>query len=90
MSREGALLLNNLLLATAAATVFLGTYSAKFLDAVGGAKASLVRRSLDRTFAPMMVPVLIAMAVGPMLSWKRGDFLGALQRLWIALAVASV
>ena len=36
----------------------------------------------------MMVPVLIAMAVGPMLSWKRGDLLGALQRLWIAFAVA--
>jgi cytochrome c-type biogenesis protein CcmF len=36
----------------------------------------------------MMVPVLIAMAVGPMLSWKRGDLLGALQRLWIAFVVA--
>jgi cytochrome c-type biogenesis protein CcmF len=34
--------------------------------------------------------VLIAMAVGPMLSWKRGDLLGALQRLWIAFAAAAV
>jgi cytochrome c-type biogenesis protein CcmF len=35
-----------------------------------------------------MVPVLVAAAVGPMLGWKRGDLLGALQRLWAALAAA--
>src|SRR5271154_3022537 len=83
ISREGGLLLNNLLLTTAAATVFLGTLYPLFLDAVGGAKVSVGPPFFDRTFAPMMVPVLIAMAVGPMLSWKRGDLVGALQRLWI-------
>jgi len=90
VSREGALLLNNVLLTACAATVFLGTLYPLFLDAVGGAKVSVGPPFFDRTFAPMMVPVLIAMAVGPMLSWKRGDLLGALQRLWIAFAVAAV
>src|ERR1700722_13192612 len=90
VSREGALLLNNILLTACAATVFLGTLYPLFLDAVGGAKVSVGPPFFDRTFAPMMVPVLIAMAVGPMLSWKRGDLLGALQRLWIAFAVAAV
>src|SRR6202020_1976523 len=90
VSREGALLLNNLLLATGAATVFLGTLYPLFLDAVGGPKVSVGPPFFDRTFAPIMVPVLIAMAVGPTLSWKRGDLLGALQRLWIAFAVAVV
>ena len=37
-----------------------------------------------------MIPLLIAIAVGPMLAWKRGDLLGALQRLWVAFAVAIV
>jgi cytochrome c-type biogenesis protein CcmF len=35
-----------------------------------------------------MVPVLLTMAVGPMLAWKRGDLLGALQRMWFAFAFA--
>src|SRR6202046_187310 len=88
VSREGALLLNNILLTACAATVFLGTLYPLFLDAVGDAKVSVAPPFFDRTFVPMMVPVLIAMAVGPMLSWKRGDLLGALQRLWVAFAVA--
>jgi cytochrome c-type biogenesis protein CcmF len=89
VSREGALLLNNLLLTACAATVFLGTLYPLFLDAVGGAKVSVGPPFFDRTFVPMMIPALTAMAVGPMLSWKRGDLLGALQRLWIAFAVAA-
>lgn len=44
----------------------------------------------DRTFAPMMVPLLLAVGAGPMLAWKRGDLPGALQRLWAAFAVALV
>ena len=90
ISREGALVLNNVLLATAAATVFLGTLYPLFLDAVGGPKVSVGFPFFDRTFAPLMVPVLIAVAAGPFLAWKRGDLLGALQRLWIAFAVALV
>jgi cytochrome c-type biogenesis protein CcmF len=90
VSRESALLLNNLLLTACAATVFLGTLYPLFLDAVGGAKVSVGPPFFNRTFVPMMVPVLIAMAVGPMLSWKRGDLLGALQRLWVAFATACV
>ena len=70
--------------------MFLGTLYPLFLDAVGGPKVSVGPPFFDRTFAPIMVPVLIAMAVGPMLSWKRGDLLGALQRLWIAFAAACL
>ena len=89
ISREGALVLNNLLLATAAATVFLGTLYPLFLDAVGGPKLSVGFPFYNATFTPVMVPVLLAMAVGPLLAWKRGDLLAALQRLWLAFAVAG-
>ena len=90
VSREGALLLNNILLASCAATVFLGTLYPLFLDAIGGAKLSVGAPFFNRTFVPLMIPVLIAMAVGPMLAWKRGDLLGALQRLWVAFGFALV
>ena len=90
ISREGALVLNNLLLTTAAATVFLGTLYPLFLDAVGGPKLSVGFPFYNATFAPLMVPVLLAMAAGPLLAWKRGDLLAALQRLWIAFAAAGL
>ena len=84
ISREGALVLNNLLLTCGCATVFLGTLYPLFLDAVGGPKLSVGFPFFNRTFAPLMVPLILAVGVGPMLSWKRGDLLGALQRLWAA------
>jgi cytochrome c-type biogenesis protein CcmF len=88
ISREGGLVLNNLLLTTCTATVFIGTLYPLFLDAVGSDKVSVGPPFYARTFVPLMVPVLITMAVGPMLAWKRGDLLGALQRLWFAFAFA--
>ncbi len=87
VSREGALVLNNLLLSTACATVFLGTLYPLFLDAVGGPKLSVGYPFFNRTFVPLMIPALLAVAVGPLLAWKRGDIVGALQRLWIAFAI---
>jgi len=84
LSREGALVLNNLLLSCGCATVFLGTLYPLFLDAVGGPKLSVGFPFFNATFAPLMVPMLIAVGVGPLLAWKRGDLLGALQRLWVA------
>ncbi|MGO8919227.1 MAG: heme lyase CcmF/NrfE family subunit [Stellaceae bacterium] len=86
ISREGALVLNNVLLCTGCATVFLGTLYPLFSDAVGGPKLSVGFPFFNRTFVPLMVPVLVAVAVGPLLAWKRGDLGGALQRLWLALA----
>ena len=90
ISREGALVLNNLLLSCGCATVFLGTLYPLFLDAVGGPKLSVGFPFFNRTFAPLMVPLLLAVGVGPLLAWKRGDLLGALQRLWAAFAAALV
>jgi len=90
LSREGALVLNNLLLSCGCATVFIGTLYPLFLDAVGGPKLSVGFPFFNRTFVPLMVPMLIAVGVGPLLAWKRGDLLGALQRIWLAYVVAGI
>ncbi|MGD0107583.1 MAG: heme lyase CcmF/NrfE family subunit [Rhodopila sp.] len=90
ISREGALVLNNVLLSCGCATVFLGTLYPLFLDAVGGPKLSVGFPFFNRTFAPMMVPMVIAVGIGPMLAWKRGDLLGALQRLWAAYIATAL
>ena len=90
ISREGALVLNNVLLSCGCATVFLGTLYPLFLDAMGGPKLSVGFPFFNRTFAPMMVPMIIAVGIGPMLAWKRGDLLGALQRLWVAYIATTL
>ncbi|MEX1204001.1 MAG: cytochrome c-type biogenesis CcmF C-terminal domain-containing protein, partial [Dongiaceae bacterium] len=90
ISREGGLVLNNILMATAAATVFIGTLYPLFLDAVGGGKVSVGAPYFDVTFGLLMVPALLAMAAGPLLPWKRADLAGALGRLKLAAAIVAV
>ncbi len=88
VSREGALVLNNLLLATATAVVFLGTLYPLALDAVGGGKVSVGAPFFNATFVPLMVPLLIACPVGAMMAWKRGDLPGVVGRLKVAVGLA--
>jgi cytochrome c-type biogenesis protein CcmF len=88
ISREGGLVLNNLLLGTATATVFIGTLYPLFLEAIGGAKVSVGPPFFNATFVPLMVPLLIAVAFGPMMGWKRAELGAVFQRLWVALALS--
>ncbi|MFO1154738.1 MAG: heme lyase CcmF/NrfE family subunit [Rhodospirillales bacterium] len=88
ISREGALLVNNLLLGTATATVLLGTLYPLLAEAIGGAKVSVGAPFFNATFVPLMTPLVVLMAIGPLLPWKRGDLLPALRKLRIAAAAA--
>jgi cytochrome c-type biogenesis protein CcmF len=88
VSREGALVLNNLFLTTACATVFVGTLYPLALEALTGEKISVGAPFFNLTFAPLFVPLLLAMPFGPLLAWKRGDLLGVAQRLMVAGAFA--
>ncbi len=90
ISREGGLLLNNLLLTTAAATVLIGTLYPLFLDVLTGQRVSVGPPFYEMTFVPIMVPLLAAMGVGPMLAWKRADLVAALVRLkWAFVATLA-
>ncbi len=91
VSREGALTLNNMLLLIACGTVFLGTFYPLLVDLLTRDKISVGPPYFNLTFVPIMVPLLIAMAIGPMLKWKRSELPQALERLRIpAIAVAAV
>ena len=88
ISREGALVLNNVLLTVACATVFIGTLYPLALESLTGDKISVGPPYFNLTFGPLMIPLLLAMPFGPFLAWKRGDLLGAMQRLFAAAGIA--
>ncbi|MBI3434102.1 MAG: heme lyase CcmF/NrfE family subunit [Proteobacteria bacterium] len=88
ISREGALVYNNLFLTSACATVFVGTLYPLALEALTGDKISVGAPFFNATFGPLLVPLLLAMPFGPLLAWKRGDLLAVAQRLSGAAAIA--
>jgi cytochrome c-type biogenesis protein CcmF len=90
ISREGALVLNNLLLTCACATVFIGTLYPLALEALSGEKISVGAPYFNLTFIPLALPLALAMPFGQQLAWKRGNLLGAAQRLTIALACGFI
>jgi len=88
VSREGALVLNNLFLAAAAATVALGTLYPLIRQAMTGEAISVGAPYFALTFGPLMVACLLLVPAGPLLAWKRGDVHAVVQRLWLAAALA--
>jgi cytochrome c-type biogenesis protein CcmF len=90
ISREGALVFNNLFLTTACATVFVGTLYPLALEVLTEAKISVGAPFFNLTFGPLFVPLLLAVPFGPLLAWKRGDLAGVAQRLIGAAAIALI
>jgi cytochrome c-type biogenesis protein CcmF len=90
ISREGALVFNNLFLTTACATVFVGTLYPLALEALTGEKISVGAPFFNSTFGPLFIPLLVVMPFGPLMGWKRGDILGAAQRLMAAALLGAL
>jgi cytochrome c-type biogenesis protein CcmF len=90
ISREGALVFNNLFLTAACATVFIGTLHPLALEALTGKKISVGAPFFNLTFGPLFVLLLLVVPFGPLMPWKRGDLLGVAQRLIGAAALALV
>ena len=88
ISREGGLVINNLLLCAACAAVLIGTLYPLALESVTGEKISVGPPYFDLTFGPIMLPLVLLVPLGPFLTWKRADLLGAMQRLWFAAGAA--
>ncbi|HYC42095.1 MAG TPA: heme lyase CcmF/NrfE family subunit [Noviherbaspirillum sp.] len=91
VSRESALLVNNVLLLVASGTVLLGTLYPLFLDALGLGKISVGPPYFEAVFVPLMIPVLVLMAAAPFVRWKEASLPELLRRLrWVAVAAVGV
>src|SRR5579871_3066165 len=90
ISREGALVLNNLLLTTSCATVLLGTVYPLALEQLTGEKITVGAPFFNMTCGALLLAAAVATPFGFALAWKRGDLLGVAQRLTVALALGAI
>ncbi len=90
VSREAALLLNNVLLVVAAATVLLGTLYPLFLDALELGKISVGPPYFNSVFVPLTVPLALAVGLGALSRWKRDQLARLGARLRGALVFSVV
>jgi cytochrome c-type biogenesis protein CcmF len=90
ISREGALVLNNVLLTTGCVTVLVGTLYPLALESLNGSKISVGPPYFNMTFVPLMIPLLLAIPLGPLLAWKRADLAAAMERLLAAGVLAAI
>ncbi len=90
VSKEGGLLLNNLLLVTATFTVFLGTFYPLLIEAFTSGKISVGEPYFDRTFAPVMVVLVAFMGIGPLVKWREDSWATLRPHLFKSLVLIVV
>lgn len=90
VSREGLLLVNNIFLATATVTVFLGTIYPLVLDALGMGKISVGAPYFNAVFAPLTIPFALLLPLGPLLNWRAGSVKPLQNRLLLAAGAAAL
>ena len=88
VSREGALVLNNLILVVATGAVLTGTLYPMLLEALTGEKISVGAPFFNIAFGWLMVPLILVLPLGPLLAWKRGDLAAAGRRLRLVLVLS--
>jgi cytochrome c-type biogenesis protein CcmF len=81
VSREGALILNNLFLSVAAALVLVGTVTPMFAQAFN-VSLSIGEPYFQLTFAPMMAVLLLVMPLAPAAPWRKAELAPLLK--WLA------
>jgi cytochrome c-type biogenesis protein CcmF len=90
VSRETSLLLNNVLLLVALASVLLGTLYPLLMEVLGGPALSVGPPYFDAVFGPLMAPLLFLVGIGPLARWRRSELPDLALRLrWSALIAAA-
>lgn len=89
VSREGALVVNNLLLSAILGIVFVGTLYPLGVEAVTGEKLSVGPPYFNATTGPITLFLVLVMVAGPLMRWRRDQLAVLIQRLAIPiLAIA--
>jgi len=73
-SKEGSILVNNLLMVIVCASVFFGTTYPLFVEIFSNNRISIGEPYFNSTIIPIMIPAILVMGIGPVLSWGKVDF----------------
>jgi len=90
VSREAGILVNNIFLVTAAATILLGTLYPLFIDALQLGKVSVGPPYFNSVFIPLTLPLAALMGVGALARWKKDSFRRLMSPLWLVLGVSVI
>ena len=90
LSREGALVANNLLLTTILGVVLVGTIYPLAIEAVRGEKLSVGPPYFNAAAGPAALVLVAIMAAGPLMRWRSDRGAEVLRRLTIPLAITTV
>ena len=82
LSRETLLLINNVLLVVAAASILLGTLYPLLLDALNAGKISVGPPYFNRVFVPLMLPLAFLIGIGPLTRWQQDQPMSLLRKLY--------
>ena len=89
-SKEGSILVNNILMVVVCATVFLGTIYPLLIEALTRSKISVGEPYYNSTVIPIMIPAIFVMGVGPMLAWGRENKLEIFKKIYPSLLLTGL
>ncbi len=80
-SKQGSILINNVMMVIVCSTVFLGTLYPLIIEALTNSKISVGEPYYNSTVIPIVLPAIIIMGIGPILSWEKNDKIKILKEL---------
>ena len=89
VSREGALVANNLLLSAILGIVFVGTLYPLFVEAITDEKLSVGAPYFNLAAGPVALVLVAIMAAGPLLRWRKDSAKGLLNRISIPVLITA-
>ena len=89
-SKEGSILVNNVLMVVICATVFLGTIYPLLIEALTSNKISVGEPFYNSTVIPIIVPAILVMGVGPLLSWTKEDKLKIFKKIFPSILFTGI
>ena len=90
VSREGALVANNLLLSIILAVVFFGTLYPLVAESITGDKLSIGAPYFNKAAGPVALLLVVIMAAGPLMRWRREDAASIVRRLALPIFISSM
>jgi cytochrome c-type biogenesis protein CcmF len=89
-SKEGSILINNILMVVVCASVFLGTIYPLLVEAFTNNKISVGEPYYNTTVVPIMIPAILVMGIGPMLSWGREDKSKIFKKIFPSILLTAI